>query len=695
MRFSSQGVYVVDFCTTDSHVEDVRLCQLTVPTEEYTAILDIPVFPPNNSIKYQNTFCALCHKETTIKYQMSTVTCTPRLKNRQLILDMMYNPLSRMWIGNVHNSQIDIDDISYTPDNLLEETSNSSDHVNVTCFLHLEYEADVGQKCHPDKIQYSDKRPCVPPRGYVRDSGGNMYKNIECAICNAIEKNSLSCHAYNNNINQDLETELLYNRHNISFNSGDCERKGKWSFGRSLCSDIECAGVVLKNTTCNLLPIELQLSTHDRSHISFYCFSVTYETGNITMISNNSIYVSKSNKLYKYGEYEITKEGSVRVCRFNDHWTPTMTLLSRCLISISLAALAMHMFIFIALPKKRNTPSKTLFSLSLSLFIVELIFVTAFYATENRTFCTITSVVMYYFLCSSFLWMNILSIDICRTFYSTSFKIKPHKLFIQYSIYAWVVPVICSSIALIMHVFAPEDFIIHPEFGTHRCWFNNKWGLVTFFTFPAGLIVIINMILFIISVISIYRQHMEGQLASVTIQKSNSYTDVLAKQPKSSPKIPHQLEGKQRLSMRNIFNGNSDIMFKEKLIERMHKRLASHRKLKIRLILYCKLAIIMGMTWIFAFISIHTKSLTFEYLFIVFNGLQGTFIFLAFDCKKKVWKDLRNQFSGTTTSNNSSRFAGDQQSSFRRPSASRWDGNPVQTPKHETDMQTQPADTRL
>ncbi|KAK8385836.1 hypothetical protein O3P69_016545 [Scylla paramamosain] len=48
----------------------------------------------------------------------------------------------------------------------------------------------------------------------------------------------------------------------------------------------------------------------------------------------------------------------------------------------------------------------------------------------------------------------------------------------------------------------------------------------------------------------------------------------------------------------------------------------------------------MGMTWIFAFISIHTKNIVFEYFFIITNGLQGAFIFVAFDLKKKVWEEL-------------------------------------------------------
>ena len=60
-----------------------------------------------------------------------------------------------------------------------------------------------------------------------------------------------------------------------------------------------------------------------------------------------------------------------------------------------------------------------------------------------------------------------------------------------------------------------------------------------------------------------------------------------------------------------------------------------YRKDQIRFYLYLKLFIIMGLTWIFGFIAAFARVQFLWYLFIAFNGLQGAFIFVMFDVKRK------------------------------------------------------------
>jgi len=52
--------------------------------------------------------------------------------------------------------------------------------------------------------------------------------------------------------------------------------------------------------------------------------------------------------------------------------------------------------------------------------------------------------------------------------------------------------------------------------------------------------------------------------------------------------------------------------------------------------LYLKLFVIMGLTWIFGFIAAFARVQFLWYPFIVFNGLQGAFIFVMFDMKRKI-----------------------------------------------------------
>lgn len=633
---------MVDSCPPLANSEYAKLCNLSVPAAEHTPMMDVPVVSRDRKTVYQNAYCAHCHEDYSFLTQFGSVACAHRLKDRELFNVMRYIPMERVWVSKLNGSQI-VD---------FDENVSVAEWIDVKCFARLRYDNNVGRKCINNEVKAcSNSTPCSNYRSHVRDSSGNIYKNYECALCNGVNSQNISCSSQEMRkvkVAVDNDTHFIFC--NISVSSGDCTNKEPMSLEKYFCACGGCQTDTVNDSVCDNKSVVQNFSKNVE------CVLVTHETRNTTVLFNNSLYVNETQRMYKYGEYEITSNGLVRVCDLTDPWTHTMLMMSRTLLTISLVALALHMFIFISLPMRRNTPSKNLFSLSLSLFAVELIFVTLFYSTENKVFCKIISVIMYYFLCSSFLWMNVLSIDICRTFHSTSFKAKPHKLFIQYSLYAWLVPVLCASVAFLIDQFARNDSIFNPGFGTYRCWFNNKWGLVVFFTLPAGVIVLINMVLFIVSVVNIYKQHMEGQLASASIKTSSSSTDVSAKKPKYTPTVSNLPECRQKTSIRKLFKCDSELAFKEKLLEKMQKRMAAHRKLKIRLLLYCKLALIMGMTWIFAFISIHTKSIIFEYLFIIFNGLQGTFIFLAFDCKEKVWNDLKQRFNGTQSSQNNSRY---------------------------------------
>ncbi|KAA0193019.1 hypothetical protein HAZT_HAZT006636 [Hyalella azteca] len=49
-----------------------------------------------------------------------------------------------------------------------------------------------------------------------------------------------------------------------------------------------------------------------------------------------------------------------------------------------------------------------------------------------------------------------------------------HRLFIKYSLYAWIMPLIFASTAIAVDLLTPRHYYLRPEFGTLHCWFNNK-----------------------------------------------------------------------------------------------------------------------------------------------------------------------------------------------------------------------------
>ncbi|MPC11587.1 putative G-protein coupled receptor Mth-like 10 [Portunus trituberculatus] len=619
---------------------------------------DIPVFSKTTGIGYANIFCASCHTDTDIhKYEMS-VSCFGKLNDTSDIENMIYHSGELRWSLS--------DDAS-------EDTG--------VCLLDVAYPPFIGRWCPSGLVDTCQKnwtteenvRRCSVYNYYVQ-SGDTIYKNRHCALCNGVPHDKIWCLSllrFGNTPSFNVPPSLL----ELFEVRGDCKDDEVWDVLNRRCEHVACGFLfTLQDGKCerssNTVPEDGQ------SYLNSSCYVVEYSQKVSTAFPNQSIYLNETQRLYHFGEYEFN--GSlIKVCDEKERWTPFMHILSSVLILISLVCLLAHMAIFLLLPERRNIPSMNLFSMTVSLFMAEFMFLTFFQLKFSHVTCIVSGVLMYYFLSVSFLWMNVMSIDIFRTFYYTSsYRTKSRKIFTQYSLYAWILPIGGVTLALLVDEMWP-DLVIAPHFGTDTCWLNNKWGQVAFFTLPSGMVILANLVLYMVSVRNIYTQIKSGEMASSTIRKS----DGSSKYSGGNLRISIDSSGRRvnRASSEKSSHGSESPNCKERIRSRFTNGFL--RKHRGRLILYCKLALIMGMTWIFAFISIHTKNIVFEYLFIIFNGLQGAFIFVAFDLKKKVWEDLltktrcckrRGDYS---VGNNSGKVTGSSDGGYKsRPYMQRFNG---------------------
>lgn len=128
-----------------------------------------------------------------------------------------------------------------------------------------------------------------------------------------------------------------------------------------------------------------------------------------------------------------------------------------------------------------------------------------------------------------------------------------------------------------------------PGYGKGICWITQKKALILFFALPVAIVMIVNIIMF--------------SLTIWHIRKSDKFAQTATKK--------------------------SD---------------------KIRLFLYMKLAIIMGLTWLMGFIAAFVDSEVLWYPYVIFNALQGAFIFFAFSCKRKVFLLVVEVIKGKSSS---------------------------------------------
>ncbi|KAK3876133.1 hypothetical protein Pcinc_019042 [Petrolisthes cinctipes] len=631
--FTHSRVMVVGRCPEGTPNTLASRCSRQLETtKSYTYLLDLPVFSATSGLGYTNVYCAICHGDTHLHNITKIVSCNINITSVSQLANMTYHPGELMWLGlKMDAADEGNDSLNFSGKGEQEEPGECRIKINIPDDVGRGCESDVVSSC-PDNSTAEENITCSSHTHYVQGKN-TVYKNRECALCHGEPESLIGCLGkllLAAGRKRYQPASLL----NLFIVDGDCTENQVWDVLYLRCEDVFCGSLftlrdgvcVRNNNTFN--------EYEGKSYLNNSCYTWDYKREFSVMFPNKSIYLNHTHLIYDFGEYEFNAS-RITVCRPEGKWTPIMSIMSSVLISISLVCLALHMAIFFALPKRRNIPSMNLFSLTLSLFATEFTFAGFFNFNSNYVGCVIIGIVLYYFLSCAFLWMNVMSIDICRTFHSQTYKIKSRRVFIQYSIYAWSVPLFGAIVAGIVDQLSPADSFFTPQFGTSVCWFNNAWGLFVFFTFPSGLVILANMIFYGRSVFSIYKQMKSGEMASSTVRRNNSFDKNKGKTEKERDRFL-----KYSLTKKNG-DYSSSPRCAERIRERIQRRLHAQKKQQVRLLLYCKLALTMGLTWVFAFVSMHTRSIICEYLFLVFNGLQGTFIFICFDMKKKVWEELR------------------------------------------------------
>ncbi|CAH1794952.1 unnamed protein product [Owenia fusiformis] len=313
---------------------------------------------------------------------------------------------------------------------------------------------------------------------------------------------------------------------------------------------------------------------------------------------NQTIYIYAMESFYSTGEYdlfgglvficsELTQNFSIRqnvtVYMAMFKFSPVQDYVSMGGLIISLIALFIFFLIYLLVPPLRNVPGQCLMCLVFSLFIAQLLFLVGVGRTDIWEVCYSIAVAMHYFFLASFFWTNVLAFDICMAFSGKGLQ-PAHSTsgtcrFALYSLYAWLSPAVIVGTAVTLDFFV--DTTWRPNYADNVCWITYRPGLLVFFAAPLAALVFINIILYCVTSCHIY----QTMKATRKVIKSSNKRDF---------------------------------------------------------ILYVKLCLIMGLTWLFGFLATLVQLEFMWYVFIVFNTLQGLFLCLAFTCTKTVCRHLCN-----------------------------------------------------
>ena len=309
---------------------------------------------------------------------------------------------------------------------------------------------------------------------------------------------------------------------------------------------------------------------------------------------NLSIFYNGTNKIYHFGEYDIQNE-KVIICLLplvkimtTPHQSITHVILTYLtLIGFALSLFCLFLIIltyFIFSELHHSIPGKNILNLSVSLFLAQLIWLTAVGKSNASVFCHVTAMVEHYLFLVSFVAMAMIAY---QTYWRFSSKIVSRDVhqhdeninFLRYCSITWCTPAIFVGTCFVLD----QQGIYTIYTDDQICWFENKDAQRYFFVLPVGVILFFNVICFILTVFHI---HM----------------------------------------------GRSK--YRDHLIASSHTRTT-----QTMFWIYLKIATLMGFSWLFGFLDLIVHfTFVFSYLFVIFTSLQGVYIAIAFIMNKRVFK---------------------------------------------------------
>jgi hypothetical protein len=176
-----------------------------------------------------------------------------------------------------------------------------------------------------------------------------------------------------------------------------------------------------------------------------------------------------------FDEFGIIDNESAIVCALYGHRATEELIsgayegyLTGLCLSVSVLSLILHVGIYCALPKLSNWPGKNLLSLSCALLLAQFIFLVGVDPVIEVPLevCIGIAVVEYYCFLAAFFWMNVMSVDIWRTFSGSTYRgrdgLRTHR---KYAVYAWGTAALLALAALTVDL-STEEGTVKPSFGT-------------------------------------------------------------------------------------------------------------------------------------------------------------------------------------------------------------------------------------
>ena len=285
----------------------------------------------------------------------------------------------------------------------------------------------------------------------------------------------------------------------------------------------------------------------------------------------NASNATDGNKTHRYLHHNGTHRWRDQFGFITINIVMKVDFLSIGLVSVSCICLFVLIVGHVVLPEMRNFHGKTLMSFSISLFFAQFCFLLGSIKDIPQTVCMVIACLCHYFWLCTFLWSTVMAFDIARRF-SVCLSLRQRigatdsdKRFFVYSTITWSCSFIYVTAAAVADVVLDGTIMGYGMFNI--CWITQNNGLMFGFAFPVLVLTVLNVICFVSALYGIEKQ---------------------------------------------------------KRVMKRETRLTKKRR--VHCLSYTRISLLLGMAWMFAFLSAWLELTFMSYLSVALNGLQGFFL---------------------------------------------------------------------
>ena len=233
----------------------------------------------------------------------------------------------------------------------------------------------------------------------------------------------------------------------------------------------------------------------------------------------------------KSDQFQVVNDGVVDVIaaycnipkKSNNEFITNIVFSFMCFISI--LGLLITFGVYSLIPDFRNLHGKIVLNNVAAMMILTIYFLMVLNMHNHPVSCTFLGFLGYFSSLSMFVWMTVMSLDLCLTFSKSELSSNRSDSFklATYCIIGWGAPLLLTVILIFLHYYVNPCSHLYPGVGDKRCFINgSQYSSLILFFIPMMVILILNMLVFTTMVVKLVLAKIETRAVRMSTRNNQN-----------------------------------------------------------------------------------------------------------------------------------------------------------------------------